>query len=217
MNVKIETRLVYKDIIRDAIYEAIVQGQLLPGERIKELDWAKAYGASQAPVREAIRDLEARGVVVAIPFKGAFVREMTVKDLKDIHKIRAGIEGIALKAAIRKASEKDVESVRQILENMVWLASEGKNEEFMDEDIHFHQKIVELADMTELEKMWDMCNIRLWTAFNISASKTDTLYFAKTHWAIYDVLKERREEEAYTVMEKHFDDVLTESDIKEIA
>lgn len=217
MNAKAETRLVYKDIIRDAIYEDIVKGKLLPGERIKELDWAKAYGASQAPVREAIRDLEARGVVVAIPFKGAFVREMTVKDLKDIHKIRAGIEGIALKAAIQKASEEDIASVKKILENMVRLATRGSNEKFMDEDVHFHQKIIELADMTELEKMWEMCNIRLWTAFNISASKTDTIYFAKTHWAIYDVLEQRRENEAFAVMEKHFDDVLAENFIEEIA
>lgn len=217
MNAKAETRLVYKDIIRDAIYEDIVKGKLLPGERIKELDWAKAYGASQAPVREAIRDLEARGVVVAIPFKGAFVREMTVKDLKDIHKIRAGIEGIALKAAIQKASEEDIASVKKILENMVRLATRGSNEKFMDEDVHFHQKIIELADMTELEKMWEMCNIRLWTAFNISASKTDTIYFAKTHWVIYDVLEQRRENEAFAVMEKHFDDVLAENFIEEIA
>ncbi len=217
MNARAETRLVYKDIIRDAIYEAIVKGQLLPGERIKELDWAKAYGASQAPVREAIRDLEARGVVVAIPFKGAFVREMTVKDLKDIHKIRAGIEGFALKAAIQLASEDDIASVKKILEDMVRLATRGSNEKFMDEDIHFHQKIIELADMTELEKMWEMCNIRLWTAFNISASKTDTIYFAQTHWAIYDALEQRKEDEAFAVMEKHFDDVLAENFIEEIA
>lgn len=210
MNGRNDVRVVYRDLIRDAIYEQVVNGELKPGDRITELEWAKIFNTSQAPVREAIRDLEAMGVVVSIPFKGAFVREMTVKDLKDIHQIRIGLEGVALKNAILKASDQDIENVKSIFCLMTEYAKNGQKEEFIKEDIHFHEKIVELADTTELMKMWKMCNVELWTAFNVQMSQSDLVKFAVSHKEILDVLEKRQTRRAFEVMDEHFTEVTTE-------
>ena len=203
-----KTRIVYKDLLKEAIYEEICNGTLKPGDHIVELEWSKRFEVSQAPVREAIRDLESQGVVVTIPFKGTFVREMTIKDLRDIHQIRSGLEGVALKNAIMKASDAEIESVNQVLNDMIAAAKEGDQEKFLDLDIRFHERIVEIAHTTELEKMWDLCNVRMWTIFTVAMSKTDMIVFAESHRPIYEVLKKREKEKAYMIMDRHFDDVL---------
>lgn len=64
-------RQVFREEIRNAIREAIFSGKLNPGDRIIETYWAKELGVSQGPVREAIRDLEAMGLVETVPFKGS--------------------------------------------------------------------------------------------------------------------------------------------------
>ena len=76
-------RKVFREEIRNAIRDAIFAGELKPGDRIIETFWAKELGVSQGPVREAIRDLEAVGLVETVPFKGSRVRLMTEKDIQD--------------------------------------------------------------------------------------------------------------------------------------
>jgi len=81
-------RKVFREEIRNAIKEAIFTGQLEPGSRIIETFWAKELGVSQAPVREAIRDLEAVGLVETVPFKGSRVSTMSEKQISDNYSVR---------------------------------------------------------------------------------------------------------------------------------
>lgn len=70
-------RKVFRKEIRSAIRDAIFEGELRPGDKIIETFWARELGVSQGPVREAIRDLEAQGLVETVPFKGSRVRTLT--------------------------------------------------------------------------------------------------------------------------------------------
>ena len=70
-------RKVFREEIRTAIRDAIFAGTLKPGDRIIEIYWARELGVSQGPVREAIRDLEAQGLVETVPFKGSRVRTLS--------------------------------------------------------------------------------------------------------------------------------------------
>ena len=178
-------RKVFKDHIKDAIYEAIVSGELKPGDRIIEMEWAEKFGASQAPVREAIRDLEGRGVVESAPFKGAVVRSVSKAELHDIHAVRAGLEAVALTKMIKEASDRDVKKLKEVLADMIKAAKATDIEEFLNKDIEFHETIVDLANITDLKKLWDMCNIRLWTAYSTKYNKKDLIELAKNHEAIY--------------------------------
>ncbi len=69
-----------------------LRGTLKPGDRIKETYWANEIGVSQGPVREAIRDLEAMGLVETVPFKGSRVKVMTKKEIRDNYGVRICLE-----------------------------------------------------------------------------------------------------------------------------
>lgn len=200
-------RKVFKDLIRDAIYEAIINEELKPGDRIVEMEWAERFSASQAPVREAIRDLEARGIVVSIPFKGSFVREMTEQQIEDVHEIRAGLETVALNQAMGQATEEQIRDLHDHLEEMFEAAKNGDEKFFMESDIKFHETIVDMANTTDLKKLWNMCNIRLWTAVCTKRSEKELQALAECHVPVYEALVNKDSEHAYKTMREHFHNV----------
>ena len=101
-------RRVLRDEIKEYLIEAILQGTFKPGDRIVETRIAQELGVSQAPVREALRDLEMLGVVVSSPFRGAHVREFTDEELVEIYPIRAAIEGVAARAAADRITAQQI-------------------------------------------------------------------------------------------------------------
>ena len=89
----IEKRPLYREEIKEALMQAIVSGELAPGDRIVETRWAKELGVSQSPIREAIRELEMIGLVENIPYKGSIVRKLTRKDIINTYEVRTGNDG----------------------------------------------------------------------------------------------------------------------------
>src|SRR3954453_18189120 len=87
------SRPMLRDQIKDAIVERILNGDYAPGERIVEIRVAQEFGVSQAPVREALRELELLRLVVSEPFRGARVREVTAGGLAEIYPVRGALEG----------------------------------------------------------------------------------------------------------------------------
>lgn len=200
-------RKVFKDLIGDAIYEAIINEELKPGDRIVEMEWAERFSASQAPVREAIRDLEARGIVVSIPFKGSFVREMTEQQIEDVHEIRAGLETVALNQAMEQVTEEQIRELHDHLEEMFEAAKNGDEKFFMESDVKFHETIVDMANTTDLKKFWNMCNIRFWTAVCTKRSEKELQKLAEFHVPVYEALVNKDSENVYKTMREHFHNV----------
>src|SRR5215212_1684620 len=98
-------RRVLREEIREQLIDDILTGRLPPGTRIIETRLAQEFGVSQAPVREALRDLELFGFVISSPFRGTQVREISTEDLVDIYPIRAALEGIAARSAATRIDE----------------------------------------------------------------------------------------------------------------
>ena len=120
----IEKRPLYREEIGNAIRDAIASGDLKPGDRIVETQWAKDLGVSQSPVREAIRELEMMGLVENIPYQGSIVRKITVQDLKDAYRVRMYLEVLGIQSAVEEAKEEDLEELNEILLNMEAAAQE---------------------------------------------------------------------------------------------
>src|SRR5258705_2794503 len=93
------TRSMLRDQIKDALVERILDGVYAPGERIVEIRVAQEFGVSQAPVREALRELESSRLVVSEPFRGARVRAVTGAELAEVYPLRAALEEVAARAA----------------------------------------------------------------------------------------------------------------------
>ena len=84
-----------RDVVFENLREAILEGKLEPGQRLMEVQLAEQLGVSRTPVREAIRKLELEGLVVMLPRKGAYVADVSLKDIIDVLEIRSTLEGLA--------------------------------------------------------------------------------------------------------------------------
>src|SRR5436190_22026709 len=100
-----ERRRVFREEIREQLIDDILSGRLPPGTRIVETRLAQQFGVSQAPVREALRDLALFGFVVSSPFRGTQVREISPEELLEIYPIRAAIEGVTARAAATRIDD----------------------------------------------------------------------------------------------------------------
>ena len=88
-----------REEIREAVIDEILSGRLAPGSRIVETQLAKQFGVSQAPVREALRDLALFGFVVCSPFRSTYVRQISTADLLKSYPVRAALESVAAREA----------------------------------------------------------------------------------------------------------------------
>lgn len=133
--VKLDSYKPLREIVLEALREAIVSSVLEPGERLMEIQLAEEMGVSRTPVREAIRKLELEGFVVMIPRKGAYVAGVSYKDVKDVFEIRAALEGLAAGLAAEKVTDDEIEQLERVLH----YEKEPDNlDEMVQNDTDFH-------------------------------------------------------------------------------
>lgn len=133
--VKLDSYKPLREIVLEALREAIVNGVLIPGERLMEIQLAEEMGVSRTPVREAIRKLELEGFVVMIPRKGAYVAGVSFKDVKDVFEIRAALEGLAAGLAAEKITQEEIEQMERALH---YEREPDSLEEMVQSDTDFH-------------------------------------------------------------------------------
>ena len=111
--VTMDEYLPLRDVVFNTLRQAILRGELKPGERLMEIQLANKLGVSRTPIREAIRKLELEGLVVMIPRKGAEVAKITVRDLKDALEVRMAIDSLSVKLACERLDEDDKTEIKQ--------------------------------------------------------------------------------------------------------
>ena len=102
-----------RDVVFQTLRQAILSGQLQPGERLMEIHLAKQLGVSRTPVREAIRKLELEGLVSTIPRRGAVVAEITRTDMEDVLEVRHALEDLAVRRASENMSEEQLNELKK--------------------------------------------------------------------------------------------------------
>ena len=105
INATMNEYLPLRDVVFQTLRQAILRGELEPGERLMEIHLADRLGVSRTPIREAIRKLELEGLVVMIPRRGAIVASITEKDLKDVLEVRRTLEVMAAEIACDRLAE----------------------------------------------------------------------------------------------------------------
>ena len=200
-------RQVFREEIRNAIREAIFAGELKPGDRIIETYWAKELGVSQGPVREAIRDLEAMGLVETVPFKGSRVRTLTEKDVRDNYSVRICLESKSIRDAITQLDEQKladlVEQLRAVLHQMDDCANRGDLRQFTDCDTLFHRAIIDATGNQVLRKLWEQCNMRNWFRFSALTDAESLRQLQSGHQQLLEAICARDVKTATSVLEDH--------------
>src|SRR4029077_12699271 len=136
------------------ILEGILEGRHALDSRIVETQVARELGTSQAPVREALRGLEALGVVEITPFRGARVRRPTRREILEAYVVRSTLEALATRLGVPRMTDADLAQLAGHLEAMRAAAREDDGHGVAEADACFHGRIVELADNGTLEKGW---------------------------------------------------------------
>jgi DNA-binding GntR family transcriptional regulator len=137
----------------ELIREAIIDGRLEPGRRLKEEELARELGISRTPVREALLMLQAEGLVVATPNRGAIVRVHTPEDLDDLYQLRALLEGYAARRAAMRISDEGVEELCLSCQRFEALSPEDDLRGLVRENLFFHNAILDIAGSARLAAM----------------------------------------------------------------
>lgn len=151
--IKIDSYQPLREIVFEALRDAIVSQTLEPGERLMEVQLAEAMGVSRTPVREAIRRLELEGFVVMIPRRGAYVAQLSLKDIADAFEIREALEGLAASLASERATEEDIEELGRLQVRMTECLDSGDTTRAVDMDIRFHEKLYDASRNERLSQM----------------------------------------------------------------
>ena len=101
-----------RDVVFNTLRQAILKGEMEPGERLMEIQLAQKLGVSRTPIREAIRKLELEGLVVMIPRKGAEVAHITEKDMRDVLEVRSTLEELAVELACKHVTPERVQELK---------------------------------------------------------------------------------------------------------
>jgi DNA-binding GntR family transcriptional regulator len=156
------------DQIRQVLVDGIISGRFQPGERIVERRIASELGVSQAPVREALRRLEALRLIETMPNRGARVRAFTEEDFAEFFPVRAGLEETAADLAVKRLGG-DVTVLQGHIERLA--VAEGPD--VMRHSIAFHREIVEAAGNRLLKSVWESLGIEVWTTLSVRRHDTE--------------------------------------------
>ncbi|MEU8246096.1 GntR family transcriptional regulator [Nonomuraea sp. NPDC048916] len=129
----------------DELRSLILAGQYAPGDRLGEVELAEVLGVSRTPVREALRRLEAEGLVELVANKGARVVAYPSRDLETIFELRARIEGLAARQAALTAGPDDVARLREVAVDLRDHAERGDLDSVYRLNSEFHQSLVRLG------------------------------------------------------------------------
>lgn len=130
-----------REVIFNTLREAIIVGELKPGERLMEVQLAEKMGVSRTPVREAIRKLELEGLVVMAPRKGAHVAELSIKDIVDVLEVRASLDGLATALCAERITSDEIKELKHVLGQLVGYIEKGNLQGSIKKDIEFHEII----------------------------------------------------------------------------
>jgi DNA-binding GntR family transcriptional regulator len=136
----------------EVIRQAILDGRLEPGSRLKEEELARELGISRTPVREALLLLQAEGLVDATPNRGATVRSHDADDLRDLYQLRALLEGYAARLAAARISAEEVGELWASCERFDELA-ETDIRALVRENFFFHNAVLQCAGSARLSSM----------------------------------------------------------------
>ena len=153
LELKSDTFLPLRDVVFHTLREAILKGDLKPGERLMELQLAEQLGVSRTPIREAIRMLQQEGLAVSIPRKGAEVAKMTEKNMEDVLKIREALEILAAQLACDTMTDEQFGYLAELEDVFARAVRSDNLKQLAQADIDFHDFICQAAGNRRLTTM----------------------------------------------------------------
>ncbi len=193
-----------RDVVFNSLREAILRGDLLPGERLMELQLAAKLGVSRTPIREAIRMLEQEGLAVTVPRKGAEVAKMTLKGMEDVLEIREALDELAVQLACVRISEEQLQELQHRKQDFETSLASGDVKQMAEADVHFHDVIYEATGNPKLMNLLNNLREQIYRYRVEYIKKVENHpILIREHEAIYQALLSRNEEAAVISIRDH--------------
>ena len=201
------SRTVLADQVKDRLLEAILAGRYPPNSRIVETRVARELGTSQAPVREALRGLEAMGLIEISPFRGARVRHPSTRELLEAYVVRSELESLGARLAVPQLTEADLAELVELGDVMQRAAHAGDRHEVALADANFHARLIRAAHNSTLERVWRALEPFSRTYLTLVVPGADAQWTADIHLPILAALRARNTEMVVRALQHHFAEV----------
>ncbi len=197
-----------REVALSAIRQAILCGDIKPGQRLLETEIAAQLGVSRAPVREALRQLETEGLVVSEPHRGTFVIELSDADLWEIYTLRAAIESLAVQIVTERADEETLARLQQAVDEMEEAAQARDSARLAALDMSFHEMLCRASGHSRLLDVWLSMTVQIRTFIDL----TNTLYLpaedvVRLHAEVLAHIRNGEAQEAGAALKRHILDV----------
>ena len=201
-----EEYLPLRDVVFKTLRQAILTGELKPGERLMEIHLANKLGVSRTPIREAIRKLELEGLVIMIPRRGAEVAEITEKSMKDVLEVRKALDTLAVELACERITEEDKEKLLLACEEFEEAVKTGNFAMIAKTDVIFHDIIVEATGNVRLVQMVNNLAEQMYRyRFEYIKDASQHERLVEEHRKIYEGVIRGEKETAVTASGTHID------------
>lgn len=215
LTLNMDAYLPLRDVVFNTLREAILKGELKPGERLMELQLAAKLGVSRTPIREAIRMLEQEGLAVTIPRKGAEVAKMTEKDMEDVLQIREALDELAASIACEQITGEELEELKVTMREFEEYTKTGDVKRIAEADVRFHDIIYQATGNPKLVNMLSNLREQMYR-YRVEYLKDVRNYpiLVKEHSQIAEGLSRKDKERVTEAMHNHVKNQVTA--VKEI-
>ncbi len=190
--------------VHRVVQERLARYEIKPGERLNEVELATSLSVSRTPVREALNRLSTEGLVSFVPNRGFFARGLEIEDVTNLSELRAGVEGIAVRAACARAPDAAIAAVGASWSRVLERETSIGSTELADEDERFHEQLADLGGNDELVKVIRNINVRIrfirHCAIDNPRRRQETM---ADHVEIIAAIKARDAARASALVEKH--------------
>ena len=193
-----------RDVVFNTLRQAILRGELTPGQRLMEIQLADKMGVSRTPVREAIRKLELEGLVVMIPRKGAEVAHISGKNLRDVLEVRRALEELSGELACERMTEEEFRLLEQANHKFASVIDSDDVTMLAEADEAFHSLIYQGTDNERLVQMVNNLKEQMYR-YRVEhiKDKSQRKVLVKEHQGIIQALEARDVERTRKMIRDH--------------
>ena len=206
ISLKMDEYLPLRDVVFNTLRNAILTGELSPGERLMEIKLADKLGVSRTPIREAIRKLELEGLVVNTPRKGAEVANISAEDLRDVLEVRRSLEVLAISLACDKMTDETLELLYENIDAFKHSIDAKATSDIASVDVTFHDIIYKATGNNRLIQILNNISEQMYRyRFEYIKNKESWNRLVEEHMNIYEAIKNRDKDLAIKSILLHID------------
>lgn len=195
-----------RDVVFQTLRQAILHGELKPGERLMEVHLAERLGVSRTPIREAIRKLELEGLVVMIPRRGAVVASITEKDLKDVLEVRRTLEILAGEVACERITPEILDELKEAGEEFGRLKETEDANRLAEADVRFHEIIYTATGNERLIHILSNLREQMYRyRLEYLKDRSSRERLDREHWEIYTAIRNGDKKAVEAAVCEHID------------